>query len=91
MHERTGARALIWLGAGGGVVFAIANGAWLFAQGGTAGWLPPPKATGLKWRGAAHRAIVARRSYEGWDDPHRAPNRWVRPPGGNSRLPSATR
>ena len=36
---RSGARALIWLGAGGGVAFALANGVWLLLQGGAAGWL----------------------------------------------------
>ena len=34
---RSGARALIWLGAIGGVVLALANGLWLFLQGGAAG------------------------------------------------------
>lgn len=34
---RSGARALIWLGAGGGVAFALANGIWLLMQGGAAG------------------------------------------------------
>lgn len=36
---RSGARALIWLGAGGGIAFAIANGVWLLVQGGVAGWV----------------------------------------------------
>lgn len=35
---RSGARALIWCGAGGGVVLALANGIWLLAQGGAAGY-----------------------------------------------------
>ena len=34
---RTGARALIWAGAGAGVVLAVVNGVWLLAQGGQAG------------------------------------------------------
>ena len=34
---RTGARALIWAGAGAGVVLALVNGVWLLAQGGQAG------------------------------------------------------
>ena len=34
---RTGARALIWAGAGAGVVLALVNGVWLIAQGGQAG------------------------------------------------------
>ena len=34
---RSGARALIWLGAIGGVVLALANGLWLLLQGGAAG------------------------------------------------------
>ena len=34
---RTGARALIWAGAGAGVVVALVNGVWLIAQGGQAG------------------------------------------------------
>ena len=34
---RTGARALIWAGAGAGVVLALVNGVWLIARGGQAG------------------------------------------------------
>ena len=34
---RSGARALIWCGAGGGVAVAFANGIWLLVQGGAAG------------------------------------------------------
>jgi len=34
---RSGARMLIWLGAGGGVALALANGVWLLVQGGAAG------------------------------------------------------
>lgn len=34
---RSGARMLIWAGAGGGCVLALVNGLWLLAQGGAAG------------------------------------------------------
>ena len=34
---RSGARMLIWTGAGGGCVLALINGIWLLAQGGAAG------------------------------------------------------
>jgi len=34
---RSGARMLIWAGAGGGVALALANGIWLLLQGGAAG------------------------------------------------------